>query len=54
MELAPFSTCVEVVAKASSGHYPLPFLISKVLKNWCKDIAGKFKPPNFFLKKLKR
>jgi hypothetical protein len=28
MELAPFPVFTEQVAKASSGHYPLPFLIS--------------------------
>ena len=50
MELAPFPdyTSGEVV-KASSGHYPLPFLISICLKNWCKVMATSFKVPNIFL-----
>jgi hypothetical protein len=29
LELAPVSIYTEVVAKASTGHIPLPFLISK-------------------------
>jgi len=32
--------CIKVqvqVVKASSGHFPQPFLISKSLKNWRKD-----------------
>jgi hypothetical protein len=49
MELAPFSVRTEVVAKASTGHYPLPFLISDVVKNWCKDIGRMFRIPNIFL-----
>ena len=27
------------VVKASSGHFPLPFLISDAVKNWRKDIS---------------
>jgi len=30
MELAPYLVWDEQVAKASSGHYPLPFLISDI------------------------
>jgi hypothetical protein len=47
MELAPSSAlaCREV-AKASQGHDPLPFLISDVVKNWCKDIGADFYYPN--------
>ena len=39
------------VVKASSGHYPLPFLIS-VLKNWYKDKGLYFKFPNQYSKKV--
>lgn len=36
MDLAPFPNTSGAVAKASTGHFPLPFLISD-LKNWYKD-----------------
>jgi hypothetical protein len=39
LELAPFSDFSEQVVKASSGHFPLPFLIRDV-KNWCKITAA--------------
>jgi len=51
MELAPVpGYYTREVAKASSGHIPLPFLISDVVKNWHKDISAFFiSPKNFFL-----
>jgi len=30
---------LQQVVKASSGHFPQPFLISKVVKNWDKDMG---------------
>jgi hypothetical protein len=56
MELAPaFYLSVEEVAKASSGHDPLPFLISITCKELlCKDINRKSKLPNLFFKFYRR
>jgi hypothetical protein len=49
MELAPYAIhCTGAVAKASSGHNPLPFWISDVVKNCGKDIAVKNYQPNIF------
>jgi hypothetical protein len=52
MELAPyirfFKTSMQVV-KASSGHFPLPFLISDVKRTGAK-IISEIKLSNFFLK----
>jgi hypothetical protein len=48
MELAPYTACAVQVVKASSGHIPLPFLISDG-KNWRKDREGSFYFGNFFL-----
>jgi len=44
MELAPYSIAFasEQVVKASKGHIPQPFLISKLKKNWCKDKRERF------------
>ena len=39
---------LEQVVKASSGHIPLPFLISDAQKNWCKDRVSGFELPNKF------
>jgi hypothetical protein len=49
MELAPFTK--SVVAKASSGHIPLPFLI-----NNCKELAAKLAAKILYFQKnyLKR
>jgi hypothetical protein len=53
MELAPFPGCYTgTVAKASSGHFPLPFLISGVVKNWRKDISAVFNFPKKILKNI--
>jgi hypothetical protein len=41
MELAPYTAFAVQVVKASSGHIPLPFLISDG-KNWSKDREGSF------------
>jgi len=38
----------EQVVKASKGHIPQPFLISKAIKNWYKDKRDKF----LFTKKI--
>jgi hypothetical protein len=35
----------EEVVKASSGHFPQPFLIRDVLKNWNKDNGWYFRIP---------
>jgi hypothetical protein len=46
MDLAPFPNISGAVAKASTGHFPLPFLISD-LKNWCKDRGISYKSTIF-------
>lgn len=51
MELAPCIACAKQVAKASLGHYPLPFLISK-LKNWNKSKRGFLYNQTFAIKIL--
>jgi hypothetical protein len=47
MDLAPFPNISGAVAKASTGHFPLPFLISD-LKNWYKD-NGIFQKSTIFV-----
>jgi hypothetical protein len=54
MELAPYIGCFAnhmQVVKASSGHFPLPFLISDVKRTGAKIMSG-FKLSNFFLKEV--
>jgi hypothetical protein len=42
MELAPYPAYAGQVVKASKGHFPQPFLISDVKKNWYKVKGEKF------------
>ena len=50
MELAPYLAVASgQVVKASKGHFPQPFLISSVIKNWRKDIGERFLRTKKFL-----
>jgi hypothetical protein len=50
LELAPYLAVTSgQVVKASKGHYPQPFLISNVEKNWCKYKRESFLWAKIFL-----